>query len=264
MSDLTFDHYRPEWVDPAQPVTGPAFHWSNIREIVAHYPGCDCDNIPDGDLDEPWETFPGYMRAMQSAYLRRDPPYSIGYNGIDDARGHAWEARGDTFRNAANVGRKFSYNRNSDTISWKFAVDRADPASPAAVARCRRFVAEARAAAGRHLPIRPHSYYDWTACPGIGIRAQIEAGVFEPVATSLEVHLMDAAGGYLVAKTPNGAYWIGTPVWHRWCETATMAERYIDALPCRDLATGALITYRGDITEVDAHVIAKYMGQRVA
>lgn len=263
--EITFDHPRPEWEDPDDPVDGPAFFWSNIREIAVHYPGCDCDNIPDGDLDEPWSEFPEYMRAMQRAYLRRG--YSIGYNAVGDARGHGWEGRGDTFRNAANVGRKFDWNRNYDTISYKFAVDFADPASPDAIVDFQNFVAECRAAAGRFLPINPHSYYDWTACPGEGIRAQIDAGVFEPNPTPDLITSEEEDTMWLVARTSDtGDRWLASPGPRRGAfHVPTEVPRdypFADG-GAFDIGSGEVVANWGRVTKIPQKVALQYMGPEV-
>jgi hypothetical protein len=68
---------------------------------------------------------------------------------------------------------------------------------------------------------------------------------------------------YIVAKTPNGAYWIGTPTWHKWCNN-DMIAKYLVSLPCVDLGSGAKgMQSRASITEVPDADLARFMGQLV-
>lgn len=171
-------HPRTAWQDPAKPVTGPAANWSNITTAVVHYTAAD--DLIDGDPGEHADDLPAYLRAMQASYLRTRG-YSLGYMFAVDWLGGVWQIRGWEFQSAANKG------HNGYTLPILLLVDGADPATPEAVRAVRWLIAEGGKRAGRDLAIKGHGqlYAETgigtpTACPGVGLQAQVNAGVFSP------------------------------------------------------------------------------------
>lgn len=175
---MSWDHRRTEWQTAAEPVTGPPFVWRKLQRIVLHWNG--------GDLDWPYDTAQ-VLRNMQHASLSKPKPYSSGYNDAIDHPGESWEVRGEDIKCAANV----EVNETSYAILiLSDAVDddanHADnAANDAQIEAVRERVAAVRARAGWKVPIVGH--FDvahnstHTQCPGVAIREQIAAGVFEPV-----------------------------------------------------------------------------------
>jgi hypothetical protein len=173
VSGITFDHLVDWWQDKRHPITGPAFPgWQAIDAIAVHYRGV-------GPLPVPLD-IAQHLRNTDAFY--RTKGYSIAYQvGIVSAighplDGHVIELRGTRFQSAATKG------ANHHTFAVLFIILDNAPASPKAIAAMQRLVAEAEAAKGAPLAIRPHSYYRPTACPGTGLHAQIAAGVFRPPA----------------------------------------------------------------------------------
>lgn len=166
---MTYTHTRQSWQNPAQPVTGPAIVWPDIDTVVVHYTASkDC---PEGAPLEPYRAF---MRAMQNDYTV-NRGYSLGYSVAVSTVGESWEIRGVDIKPAATKG------HNGHTYAILVTVDGDNPASPSAVTEVRRLVADAERRAGRQLTIVGHGQLGATSCPGVGIRAQIAAGVFRPV-----------------------------------------------------------------------------------
>jgi hypothetical protein len=165
-------HPRPEWVT-TEPVTGPPLPWPDIDTVVIHYTAAP--NLIDGDPGERWEQIPAYLRQIHHDYLtNRKPGYSIGYNVAVDARGDAWELRGFDIKAAATKG------HNDHTWAILLLVDGQDPATPAAVATVNELYSQAEARAKRSLAVKGHRDFAATQCPGVGIYAQVRAGVFHP------------------------------------------------------------------------------------
>jgi hypothetical protein len=171
-------HPRSTWQDPAKPVTGPPAPWPNIDTAVIHYTAAD--DLIDGDPGEHAENLPAYLRAMQSSYLNTRG-YSLGYMYAVDWLGGVWQIRGAEYQSAANRG------HNGHTMPILLLVDGADPATREAVASVRWLIAEGAKRAGRMLWQKGHGqlYVETgvgtpTACPGVGLQAQINAGLFAP------------------------------------------------------------------------------------
>jgi hypothetical protein len=170
---MEYDYTRADWeVRPF--ITGPVFTWSTVDRIVIHYRGTGGVPVPD-DIAQS-------LRNSQ-AYWLRSRGYSLGYNAaVVSSRGHrldgtTWEIRGDTFRDAATGG----INQQSFAI-LVMQVDN-EPATPKAIDGIRDLVRQCRGRAPVHLPIVGHGFSGSTtatACPGVGLSAQIRAGVFEP------------------------------------------------------------------------------------
>jgi hypothetical protein len=167
----TYTHTRQSWQNPAQPVTGPPMVWPDVDTVVVHYTASrDC---PEGQPLEPYKAF---LRAMQNDYTV-NRGYSLGYSVSVSTVGESWEIRGVDIKPAATKG------HNGHTYAILITVDGDAPASPSAVAEVRRLIADAERRAGRKLAIVGHGQLGATSCPGVGIRAQIQAGVFTPVPT---------------------------------------------------------------------------------
>jgi hypothetical protein len=166
-------HPRSSWVDPRYPVTGPATNWTRIDTVVIHYTAAD--NLIDGDPGEHASGLPAYIRSIQRDYETRRG-YSIGYWWAVDWLGGVWQLRGWEIKSAANA------THNEHTAPILVLVDGADTATPAACASIRALVAETQRIAGRTVKIQGHGSLTGaaTACPGVGLRAQIAAGVFVP------------------------------------------------------------------------------------
>lgn len=166
---MTYTFTRQSWQNPAQPVTGPAINWATITTVVIHYTASrDC---PEGAPVEPYKQF---LRNMQNDYTV-NRGYSLGYSVAVSTVGQSWEIRGVDIKPAATKG------YNDVTYAILVTVDGDNAASPAAVTEVRRLVADAERRAGRPLTIKGHGELGATSCPGVGIRAQITAGVFRPV-----------------------------------------------------------------------------------
>lgn len=182
-------HPRESWQDPRYPVSGPAADLSTVDHGVVHYTGAD--NVIDGDPGESAGDLPGFHRSMQRHYINVRG-YSLGYNFSVDWLGGVWEIRGWRFRSAANAG----WNHRS--VAVLVLVDGNDMASPYAVRSVQAVIAEATRRAGRRLEIKGHGQLraetgvgSATSCPGLGLQAQINAGVFSPRPTPIPPELID-------------------------------------------------------------------------
>ena len=164
-----FDRSRSVWEEPgftvAEHTTSPPVNRSRITDVVIHYPGHDgVGNNTARDL----------ANSQRSYATNRG--YSLGYNAVVDRAGVLWQVRGVDYQNAANKG------ANSTTVSVQFRTNIGEPASPAAVARVQRFVADVRRWAGNpNIGVIGHRDVGSTACPGDPIYNQIGRGEFEPV-----------------------------------------------------------------------------------
>ena len=168
---MTYTHTRQSWQNPTQPVTGPPIVWPDVTTVVCHYTAAkDC---PEGQPLEPYKPF---LRAMQNDYTV-NRGYSLGYSVAVSTVGQSWEIRGVDIKPAATKG------YNDSTYAILITVDGDNPASPSAVAEVRRLIADAERRAGRKLAIVGHGQLGATSCPGVGLRAQIAAGVFTPIPT---------------------------------------------------------------------------------
>jgi hypothetical protein len=166
---MTYTYTRQAWQLPSQPVTGPAINWSTIDTVVIHYTASkDCPEGNDG------AKYTAFMISMQNDYLT-NRKYSLGYSVAVSTIGESWEIRGVDIKPAATL------NHNSHTYAILITVDGGNAASPAAVAEVRRLIADAERRAGKRLLIKGHGDFAATSCPGVGIRAQIAANVFNPV-----------------------------------------------------------------------------------
>ena len=170
---VTF-HPRVSWQDPSRPITGPANNLATIDTDVIHYTADD--DLVDGDPGESADQLDDYLRAIQRSYLT-SRGYSIGYNWAVDWLGGVWELRGFDIRTAANKG----HNGHTNTIL--VLVDGADPATHLAIGAVRAIIAESQRRTGRTHRIVGHGQLSGAAtqCPGLGLRVQIAAGLFNPV-----------------------------------------------------------------------------------
>lgn len=172
-------HPRSSWnyLSP-YPVKGPPAVWSDIDTAVIHYTAAD--DLIDGDPGEHAEDLPRYIASIQTAYAKPKSQggrgYSIGYLWAVDWLGGAWQLRGWEFESAANL------DHNDHTLPILVLVDGSDPATRAATVSIRALIAEGGRRAGRPLAIVGHGslYGATTACPGLGLRTQIRAGLFTP------------------------------------------------------------------------------------
>ena len=157
------DYPRDAWQDPSLPITGP---WPKAARTVGviHYSGGD--SIPDDK--------PAWLRSMQVDYVN-NRGYSLGYGHLVVGNGDSYEIRGDDFNMASNPGDKCDGNANDWTLSILLDVTTTSAATPPAIATCRRIFA----AAGITARPVPHQHYDYTACCGETVCAQIDAGLFD-------------------------------------------------------------------------------------
>ena len=153
---------REQWQDPAKPVSGPAPRGVPHTWVI-HYPG--------GPGGVEGTAVPSYLRGIQSHYLA-SRGYSIGYNWGVAQDGSRWEIRGDLYNNAANAGRKVEGNFNDVSQSIFVMVDEQDAASPKAVASINSIIAT-----HPDWDVIVHSDVDYTSCAGLGLTAQVRAGV---------------------------------------------------------------------------------------
>jgi hypothetical protein len=255
---FAFDHPRSEWVPPAPPITGPALDWSKIRYIGIHYTAAD--DLIDGDPGENWDRLDDYLRNIQTSYINSPTRgYSIGYNAAVDARGETWELRGFDIRCAANSPGSL----NAQTVAILQLVDGADPASPAAVKATQAVIAEAQRRAGRPLTILGHRDLPGaiaTACPGVGLRTQVTAGVFTPTDEPSPPTLTPRSRPmWVIAKNEStGVHHVSDGVWRRTVGTnpdpiiwASVAGGW----PLKDAATGKTVAGAADVTGVPASFI---------
>ena len=170
---------REEWQDPAWPVVGPLVDARDITTAVIHYTAAP--KIP-ADLF-------AFHRNMQHAYAKPRSQggrgYSLGYRwsvasgGARD--GEVFQIRGWQYKSAANL------MHNDTTEPILVLVDGSDAATDKAAHAVRCIVAESGRRAGRLLAVKGHGQLrietgagTATSCPGVGLQAQINAGVFTP------------------------------------------------------------------------------------
>lgn len=164
-------HTRESWQDPRYPVFGPLDDPTNNVTAVVHYTAAD--DLIDGDPGEHAEDLPAYLRAMNKSYwVNRG--YALGYLWAVDWLGGIWQIRGWEYQSAANKG------ENATTWPILVLVDGDDPATPEAAESIRLLIAEAGRRSGSPLFIKGHKDIGATACPGAGLYAQVQAGVFTP------------------------------------------------------------------------------------
>lgn len=166
-------HRRESWVDRRYPILGPAANMAAVDTAVIHYTGAD--DLIDGDPGEHAENLPAYFRAMQRNYVD-SRGYSLGYWFGVDWLGGVWQVRGWEYRSAANAG------HNLSTCPILVLVDGNDMATAAAVRSVQAIIAEGQRRSSKAWRIVGHGQLKGaaTACPGVGLRAQITAGVFVP------------------------------------------------------------------------------------
>lgn len=156
---------RESWQDPANPVTGPKPKAKRTVGVI-HYSASS--SIP---VDKP-----AWLRSMQADYTR-NRGYSLGYGYMVAGNGDDYEIRGNDFNMASNNGDKVDGNANDWTLSILLDVSTTSPATPAAIATCRRILDQA----GIFTRPVPHSFYDYTSCCGDIVTAQINAGLFDQI-----------------------------------------------------------------------------------
>jgi hypothetical protein len=184
-------------------VTGSVADWSKIDTVVIHYTAAA--DVPDGDRPD---EVAAYLRAIQQDYVTNpNRGYSIGYMFAVDQHGGQWQLRGWEYRSAANNG------HNDHTMPILCLVDGDRAATAVAVDAVRRLVAEGARRAGRELAIVGHGDIGATSCPGVGLAAQVRAGVFTPVTepdpvppTSEDVQMIAIYRPAWYATEPNAAW----------------------------------------------------------
>lgn len=187
---------RESWQDPKLPVTGPTVAASAIDTAVIHYTASL--KIP-ADLD-------AFHRSMQRDYVT-NRGYSLGYRWSVAQSGVVYQIRGWDLKSAANA------KHNDHTEPILVLVDGDAPASPAAVASVQAIIAESQRRSGRTFAITGHGQLSGaaTSCPGLGLRAQIAAGVFTPtIATPPPPTPEDDDIMYLIPPPPErkGGRWL--------------------------------------------------------
>jgi hypothetical protein len=151
------------------PVTGPAFPTATVDTIPIHYTAAP--STPHGGDD-----VARYLASIHNDYVR-NRGYSIGYNFAVDRTGQAWTLRGLDFKCAANKG------WNDRTAAILCLVNGADMANPPMVSAIRKCVAAVEAHVGRQCKIVAHRDIGATACPGVGLTAQVRSGTLRPQPT---------------------------------------------------------------------------------
>jgi hypothetical protein len=185
-------HPRSSWVDPRYPVSGPPALTGAIDTCVIHY--TSALKIP-ADIA-------AYHRSMQRDYTV-NRGYSLGYRWSVTQSGEVYQIRGWDLKSAANA------NHNDHTEPILVLVDAANPATPAACASIRAIIAESQRRSGRTFAITGHGQLAGaaTACPGVGLRTQIAAGVFTPVPAPPPPTITDEVDMIAIDHQP------GTPEW---------------------------------------------------
>jgi hypothetical protein len=159
-----FDHRRSVWLPAGEKFNGPSLNAARIDSIVIHYIGTA--RAPSNSAQ--------WMLNEHRRSMGRDPGYAFMYNSHVALDGQTWEGRGLEFRNAANGSAT-----NPTTWSIVFAVDGQNGASEAQIAGARKLVRGFCNFLGRKVPLVAHRVIGQTQCPGEGIVAQIESGMFE-------------------------------------------------------------------------------------
>ena len=154
---------RTQWQDPKVPVKGPAMRLSTITLIPAHYTAMT--TVPQDTKQ--------VLRNIQADYSTHRR-YSIGYNFAIDQKGLVYECRGYDIKCAANAG------HNEETIAVLCMVDGAQPMNAAMVTAFKALGADIQRRCGRKLKVVCHCDIGKTACPGIGIIAQVSSGKLTP------------------------------------------------------------------------------------
>ena len=192
---MRYDRTRASWVQPAYPVTGPAYTWSTVDTIAIHYTAANTVSDDTGT----------YLASMNAFYWL-DRGYALGYNAAVDQDGLTWEIRGDKYRSAANK------DWNTRTYAILALVDGANPANPAMIDGIRSLVADCRT----YQPtarLAGHRDIGATACPGDGLYAQIIAGTFEPTpdptgdTVLYSAKRADKPSGYHIGTGASGSRW---------------------------------------------------------
>ena len=102
---------------------------------------------------------------MQSYFLI-GRNYSVCYNFAVGTNGTIWELRGYGIRNAANAGDRTPDNSNATTISILIVTQNDDMPTNAQVASVNALIADRPTFA-----VNGHNVYNWTSCPGLGIKS---------------------------------------------------------------------------------------------
>ena len=169
------DYSRHWWVGGV-PVNGPRFDWNRISQVVIHYPG----NPPRWRVPA---DVAAQIRNSHESYVR-NRGYSYGYNFVVVSQaghpldGRSVEVRGDTFRSAANRG------VNEISVAIQVLQQADQPPTPRAVDGVRRLVGQVQDMARHPLRIVGHNDSGGstrTACPGRGLQAAVNAGLFWPM-----------------------------------------------------------------------------------
>jgi len=155
-------HKRSEWQTSSQPVTGPAYPKSRIRDVLYHYPG--------GGTLASYQNPVAKLRAMQNDYLTSpNRGYSLGYNFCIDLVGEVWEVRGTDIKSAATGG----YNDFSTAV--QFFVPGVQPASLVQLTTAVELHKHLENFHGKELGVFGHFQKGTTTtpCPGEGIKLQL-------------------------------------------------------------------------------------------
>lgn len=179
-----WDFRRGDWQDAGLPVTGPNLLAARIDKLVLHYTAAD--KIP--------HNVPQFLRDMQAFYVR-DRGYSLGYNCAVDQSGNTYEIRGFDIRCAANRA------VNESSVAVLMLVDGDGEASPQAAAAVRRLVAYGQQLFGRRLSVVGHGEVGATECPGVGLRRQLAAGLFNP-------NMLGDSKMFVLDYLPNTPRWV--------------------------------------------------------
>jgi hypothetical protein len=168
---LKFDYPSTTWASPPiynPPTTvPPPFTWSNIQKVVLHYPGGG--SVPSGS--DP-TAVKQYLNNQHNGYLR-DRGYSLGYNAAVDKYGNTYGIRQDKYKCAANL------NHNDTSFAILMLVNGAEAATAAQIAAAKGLIRQCNRYASKYLPVTYHSAIGATACPGDGIRNQVNSGTFQ-------------------------------------------------------------------------------------
>lgn len=178
---MRYTHNRQTWLKNRTWLSAPAFNWNRIDHIVLHWPGHD--NVPDGDPGELITAVPTRIYNEHLAYMRKDRPYSLGYNVMVDWLGGTWEVRGDEYRCAANAPAEM----NARSFAIQLMIDKTDGIpTTLMIESVRDLIRQVRAKSPNKVKVITHrqciqlySTATRTECAGERIQQLLALGAFE-------------------------------------------------------------------------------------
>jgi len=189
---------REVWEQPGFTVgahtSSPPQPWADCAYVAIHYTAATI--LPDS-----YDGVLAKLQQSQKSYVL-NRGYSYGYNWVVDRAGRVWEVRGADYMCAANGNT--TTNRGGPAICCY--VNGTDPANLAMTEAIRKIIATCSTAAGRNLQAVKHSELRPTACPGAGLSAQVDAGIFNPKDIALNCYIATPPPKY--RKPHRGSFYV--------------------------------------------------------